>query len=229
MLLEICANSYKSALNANVAKAHRIELCQELSVGGITPSCGVIEKVLQDVDIPVFVLIRPRSGNFEYSEAEFDIMKKDIEICRKLGCQGVVSGILNENKSIDVQRTKALVELSKPLEFSFHRAFDEVADPELALEQLIQIGVNRILTSGQAVSADKGLALLEKLHMQSRGRLSIMAGAGINSTNVVKFRSIGLKEIHASASVILPQNQSLFASTQTVSDINKIKSILDAM
>ena len=229
MLLEICANSYQSALNAEQAGAHRIELCQELSVGGITPTYGTLKKVLEDINIPVFVLIRPRSGNFVYSDAEFEIMKADIEICKALGSHGIVSGILNKDHSIDSERTKALVELSRPLEFTFHRAFDEVSNPKLALEQLINLGVNRILTSGQESSAEKGMDLLKQLNHQAKGRMIIMAGAGINAFNASKFKGIGLKEIHASASVDLPQESSLFSVNQTVSDVHHIKAILNAL
>jgi copper homeostasis protein len=123
MILEICANSYQSAVNANIAGAHRIELCSEISVGGTTPSYGLLKKVMADIDIPVHVLIRPRSGNFTYSDIEFDIMKENIRICKDLGCAGIVSGVLHEDNSIDIKRTSELIELSKPMSFTFHRAF----------------------------------------------------------------------------------------------------------
>jgi len=122
MILEICANSYQSAVNANIAGAHRIELCSEISVGGTTPSYGLLKKVMADIDIPVHVLIRPRSGNFTYSDIEFDIMKENIRLCKDLGCAGIVSGVLHEDNSIDIKRTSELIELSKPMSFTFHRA-----------------------------------------------------------------------------------------------------------
>ncbi len=226
MLLEICANSYQSAINAQLAGAHRIELCQELSVGGITPSYGTIKKVVHEVSIPVFVLIRPRSGNFVYSEAEFEIMKNDIEASKDLRCHGIVSGILNADNSIDIKRTKTLIELSKPMEFTFHRAFDEVLNPSQALEQLIEIGVDRVLTSGQHQTAEEGIKLIEELHIQSNDRLKIMAGAGIKPSNAFKFQVIGLPEIHASASVEIMHGNSKFNATQTISDQKIIESIL---
>lgn len=229
MLLEICANSYQSAKNAQEAGAHRIELCQELSVGGITPSYGLLKEVIENLNIPIFVLIRPRGGNFVYSDAEFDIMKRDIQLCKDLECQGIVSGVLNADKTIDINRTKELVELSKPLQFTFHRAFDEVANPKKALEQLIAFGVERILTSGQENSAEKGLELLQVLNKISKNRITILAGSGINSENALKFKEIGLKEIHASASSTLPSDQSMFSMPLTYSDPHKIKSILDAI
>jgi len=226
MLLEICANSFQSALNAQEAGAHRVELCQELSVGGITPSYGLIKQVITHLNIPVFVLIRPRSGDFVYSDAEFEIMKKDIEISKELGCKGIVSGILNKNRTIDLERTKVLVERSKPLAFTFHRAFDEVVNPLEALDQLKDLGVNRILTSGQQSTAEEGLELLKQLHFNAKGRLSIMAGSGINASNASKFKAIGLKEIHGSASVKIATSFSKFHTNQTVSDRRTIANIL---
>ena len=229
MLLEICANSYQSAKNAQDGGAQRIELCQELSIGGITPSYGLLKQVIENIHIPVFVLIRPRSGNFVYSDGEFEIIKKDIQICKDLGCSGIVSGVLNSDKSIDIKRTKELIELSKPLSFTFHRALDEVANPKEALEQLINLGVERVLTSGQKPSAEEGLSLLKKLNEIANGKITILAGGGINAQNAVKFKEAGLKEIHASASITINQDDSLFCLPQTVSDTNTIKDILDAI
>ena len=164
MIVEICANSYDSAYNAEKAGAHRIELCSELAVGGITPSYGLLKEVIENLNISVFVLIRPRGGNFVYSDTEFEIMKRDIKLCKDIGCQGIVSGVLNADKTIDINRTEELVELSKPLQFTFHRAFDKVANAKEALEQLIDLGVERVLTSGQETSAEKGLELLINWH-----------------------------------------------------------------
>lgn len=232
MLLEICANSYQSAINAEKAGAQRIELCSELAVGGITPSYGLIKQVVEVLSIPVFVLIRPRSGNFTYSEAEFNIIKKDIEICKKLGVHGIVSGVLNENNTIDLQRTQALFELSKPMSFTFHRAFDCVPNPMEALEQLIALGVQRILTSGLEPSAEKGLDMLLKLNEKAEKRIIILAGSGINAENASKFKDAGLHEIHASASTVLStkNNHAYFGNTQqTVSSVETIENILNKM
>lgn len=229
MKLEVCANSFQSAKNAQDADAHRIELCQELSVGGISPSYGLIEKVLNDLNIPTFVLIRPRSGNFVYTAEEFAIMKSDIEQCKVLGVHGIVSGVLNEDKSIDIARSKELLALTRPLPFTFHRAFDEVENPDEALEQLIELGVDRVLTSGQEKSAEKGISLLAHLNKQANGRITILAGGGVSSQNAAQFKAIGLKEIHASASVTLNQDNSMFGYPQTVSDLTQIKAILNAI
>lgn len=227
MLLEVCANSFQSAKNAEQSGANRIELCQELSVGGITPSYGLIKQVIENLKIKTFVLIRPRSGNFVYSDAEFKIMKDDIQLCKDLGCHGIVSGVLNPDNAIDLKRTQELVELSKPLPFTFHRAFDEVSNPKEALAQLIDLGVDRVLTSGQKSSAEEGLVLLTELNKIANGRITILAGGGINSDNASKFKAIGLKEIHASASVKVEQENSMFVIEQTVSDIQIIKDILN--
>jgi copper homeostasis protein len=236
MLLEICANSYQSAVNAQEAGAHRIELCTELAVGGITPSYGLIKHVTENLTIPVFVLIRPRSGNFSYSDDEFNTMKHDIQLCKNLGCSGIVSGILKTNNTIDIERTKLLLELSKPLSFTFHRAFDWTPNPTKALEQLIDLGVDSLLTSGQEASAEKGIVLLKQLKKIATHRLIILPGGGINMANAKLFKTSGFKEIHTSASSIIknytipiiPMNSQKFfnENIEVYSDSKKIKSIL---
>lgn len=231
MKLEICANSYQSAINAEKAGAHRIELCSELSVGGITPSYGLLKTVMKKVTIPVNVLIRPRSGNFTYSGEEFQIMKANILLCKELGCNGIVSGVLNLDNSIDTKRTQELVELTKPMSFTFHRAFDEVRDPKQTLEELINLGVDRILTSGLEEKAEDGIELLSDLQKLAENKIIILAGSGIKPDNVKLFKDAGIKEIHASASKNLgPNIDSYFGKTkQTVSDIQIIKDILIAI
>ena len=199
MLVEICANSFRSAYNAQEAGASRIELCSELAVGGITPSYGLINHVLNNLSIQTHVLIRPRSGDFCYSNDDFEIMKQDIEQCKSLGAQGVVSGILNPDMSVDVNRTMALLNLARPMRFTFHRAFDSVPNPIKALKQLEEIGVSRILTSGQKPSALEGLSMLIKLQNNFKG--TIIPAAGINSANITQFNKQYFKEIHFSASI----------------------------
>lgn len=207
MILEICAATIQSAINAETAGAHRIELCSELAVGGITPSFGMIQEVLKQVSIPVFVLIRPRSGNFTYSEDEFEIIKADILQCKKMGSAGIVSGVLNKDQTIDLVRTKELVELSKPLPFTFHRAFDWVPNPTEALENLIEIGVQRVLTSGQSATAEEGFEILTQLHQQANKRIVILPGGGINEANASLFKNAGFTEIHASASALVQETE----------------------
>ena len=231
MLLEICANSYQSAKNAQDTGVKRIELCSELSIGGITPSYGLIKQVSDTLYIKSFVLIRPRSGNFCYSKAEFEIIKNDIKICKELGCHGIVSGVLNEDNTIDIERTRKLVELSKPLPFTFHRAFDIVPNAKDALEQLIDLGVDRILTSGQHPKAIDGLDALKVLNQQANNRIIILVGSGISSQNAEDFKDAGFDEIHASASqVINTESSEYFGNTpQTVSSVKEIKAILKAI
>ncbi len=206
MLVEICATSVQSSINAQQAGAKRIELCSELAVGGITPSYGLIMQVRNEISIPVFVLIRPRSGDFVYSDTEFETMKTDIGICKELGCTGIVSGVLKEDFSIDLVRTKELIELTKPLEFTFHRAFDLTKNPLKSLEELIDLGVSRILTSGQETSAEIGIDLLVKLKELAQDKLTILPGGGINPGNVHLFRENGFAEIHASASSLFKES-----------------------
>ena len=231
MILEICTNSYQSAVNASIAGAHRIELCSEISVGGTTPSYGLLKKVMADIDIPVHVLIRPRSGNFTYSSKEFDIMKENIRLCKDLGCAGIVSGVLHEDNTIDIKRTSELIELSKPMSFTFHRAFDVVSKPKESLLQLLNLGVDRLLTSGQQEKAEDGIDLLIELQKLAKNKLTILPGSGINSENCIHFKNAGFTEIHSSASKIISMNtHSYFGNTpQTVSDIDTIKNILNVI
>ena len=196
MLVEVCANSLESAKNAERAGADRIELCSELGVGGITPSAGLIQLVKKELTIPVHVLIRPRGGHFTYSDDEFEVMKADILACRALGVHGVVSGILMDDFTVDVERTNALVELAKPMHFTFHRAFDWVAEPMETIKQLEGMGVQTILTSGGEPSAETGI---EKLGAwQQETSMTIMAGGGVSPKNASKFEEIGLRAIHCS-------------------------------
>lgn len=197
MLVEVCANSLESALNAQNAGADRIELCSELGVGGITPSYGLLKRVREEVTIPVHVLIRPRSGDFTYSDKEFEIMKTDVALCVDLGFDGIVSGVLRRDFVLDLERTQELIEASKGLKFTFHRAFDWVADPFKTLEILEKMGVDYILSSGQRKSAPEGIELLSKLH-QIASACQIMPGGGVRAENVGLFKEKGFKAVHLS-------------------------------
>lgn len=203
MLVEICANSYESARNARLAGADRIELCTELGVGGITPSHGLVKKVTEELDIPVYVLIRPRSGSFCYDEAELDIMKRDIEFCGEAGCAGIVSGVLTPGNVLDEDKTGKLVEISGTMPFTFHRAFDWVSDPFETTRRLAALGVKRILTSGQKSNAAEGLETLKALHEHGKGDPIIMPGGGINPDNISDFAKHGFTEVHFSATTFL--------------------------
>ena len=198
MIVEVCANSLESALNAQLAGAQRIELCSELTLGGITPSYGLIKKVLEAMNIPVHVLIRPRSGDFYYSDTEFQTMLEDIAICASLGVDGIVSGVLREDLQVDWDRTKVLKEASGSCSFTFHRAFDLVTNPLETFVKLQEMGVDTLLTSGQARTAIEGMSLLKQLEEKSNS-CTIMPGAGIGDTNAIHFKQAGFKAIHLSA------------------------------
>ncbi len=203
MKVEVCANSFASAMAAAQGGADRIELCSELAVGGITPSKGTLEYVCSHIDIPIHVLIRPRSGDFCYSPEEFEIMLRDIGGCRELGVHGIVSGCLNRDGSIDMPRTRDLLEAAGGMDFTFHRAYDRCPDPEVALETLESLGGVRILSSGQAETAEKGLALLERLQRKAKA-CRFMPGGGIGPDNADNFLDKGFEAIHLSATAFGP-------------------------
>ena len=199
--LEICLDSVESALIAQNAGADRIELCAALNVGGITPSAGMLRRVRELLRIPLMVMIRPRGGDFCYSEQELEVMHAEIALAKEYGADGVVLGILTPEGSVDVPRTRELVELARPLSVTFHRALDLTRDPFAALEDVIQCGAERILTSGQAATALEGLPLITALVEKASGRISIMPGVGINAGNIRSFLQIqGISEVHMSAS-----------------------------
>lgn len=200
--LEICANSLQSVINAQKAGAHRVELCAGLWEAGTTPSPATIKKSCE-LDIKVFVLIRPRGGDFVYTDLEFELIKEDIKICKSLGVDGIVSGVLKPDNTIDIERTQTLIELSKPLPFTFHRAFDLIEDQEAALKQLIALGAQRILTSGGETSAPEAQHQLKKLVETSNDRIIILAGGGIKSNNINKLLKTGCKEFHMTANAIV--------------------------
>ena len=239
MLIEVCANSLQSALNAEKAGAHRIELCSELAVGGITPSYGLLKAVREKIKIPVHVLIRPRSGDFTYSDADFAIMKTDIETCVALGFEGIVSGALKEDFSLDISRSKALISASGNLTFTFHRAFDWIQNPLEALSILEDIGVDTVLTSGQRKSAEEGLSLLNELH-QKASTITIMPGGGIRPENIHLFKKDRFRAAHLSGSrseATLQKKPQLSMNSPnllqddeiTVSDIQTIRLIVNAV
>ena len=238
MLVEVCANSLESARNAERAGADRIELCSELGVGGITPSAGLIQSVKRELSIPIHVLIRPRGGHFTYSDAEFEVMKADILACKALGVHGIVSGILMEDFSVDVERTKELVELAKPMHFTFHRAFDWVARPMEAIKQLEGIEVDTILTSGGETSAEKGIGILG--NWQEQTSMTIMAGGGVSPQNASKFKEIGLNAIHCSGTsftyrvalegkITMNSTKHLVEDAVAVSDEETLRSVVKAV
>jgi copper homeostasis protein len=187
---------------AERAGAHRVELCADPAEGGTTPAFGTIRTVKEKVDIPVYPIIRPRGGDFLYDEEEFYMMKNDVLLCRELGCEGVVVGLLQPDGTIDKLRTAQLVRLAYPMDVTFHRAFDRAANPFEALEAIIETGCKRVLTSGQQPTAREGEALIAELVRQANNRISIMPGSGIRASNITEIaQKTGAREFHSSAKI----------------------------
>ncbi len=198
-VLEICVESVDHGVAAERGGAHRIELCSDLSCGGITPSAGLMQTARRHVRVPIHVLVRPRAGDFCYSDHELEIMRNDIQAAKQLGMDGVVLGILDENTRIDVERTKSLVELAHPLPVTFHRAFDASGNLETSLEGVIRTGASRILTSGGEPRATDGLPILAHLVQAAKGRILIMPCGGINYGNLARIVQVTLaREVHTS-------------------------------
>jgi copper homeostasis protein len=205
ILLEVCVDSIDSALAADRGGADRIELCSSLLEGGLTPSPGVISTVLGKVSLSVFVMIRPRGGDFCYSDDEFKAMEQDVLTAKQLGADGVVFGILTEEGRVDIDRSQRLVDLARPLKVTFHRAFDMSRDLSEALEDLIRLRVDRVLTSGGEQNVELGQSMISNLQRQAKDRIIVMAGAGITENNVGQLVSITrVREIHASLKSSLP-------------------------
>ena len=200
MTCEIVVYNIESALKAQEGGADRIELCDNPSEGGTTPSYGTIEAVRQNVNLDVYVMIRPRGGDFHYSNYEFHCMKRDISQCQKISVDGVVFGILNPDGTLDKKRCKELIVKARPLKVTCHRAFDMTRDPFEALEDCIEAGFDRILTAGQQAQALKGSDLIGELIKKANGRIAIMPGSGVNENTVQEILAKSkATEIHFSA------------------------------
>ena len=198
--LEIAVFSVPSALDAIQAGAHRIELCENPNEGGTTPSYGSLVAMSKQQTVPIFPIIRPRGGDFLYTDIEFQIMKQDVLIAKELGFKGVVIGLLNVDGSIDKKRTSELVALARPMQVTFHRAFDRCIDPMKGLEDIIATGCDRILTSGQVPNVANALPLIKQLVDQANGRIIIMPGSGVRANNISEIiQQTGVVEIHSSA------------------------------
>ena len=199
-ILEICAGSVESAIAARDGGAQRIELCAALEVGGVTPSAGLIAETRKIEGLVLNVIIRPRGGDFLYNEHEAACMEQDIRTCRELGVDGVVIGALTAEGDIDTTLCGRLIKAANGMSVTFHRAFDMCRDPKEALGQLISLGCHRVLTSGQAATAEAGIPLLKELVQQAGERIIIMPGCGVNSGNAARIlKETGATEIHASA------------------------------
>lgn len=197
---EICTNSVESCLAAQEGGAQRVELCAGIPEGGTTPSWGEIATARELLQIKLHVIIRPRGGDFLYSPVELSTMVKDIEAARQLRADGVVFGCLTADGEIDLDAMQTLMKAAEGLSVTFHRAFDVCRQPQQALEQLIALGCERILTSGQQATAEQGIPLLKELHQQAAGRIILLAGCGVNEGNIARIASeTGIREFHFSA------------------------------
>jgi len=203
--LEICSFDLLSALIAQEAGAHRIELCAGPAEGGTTPGPGLITAARERIHIDVYPIIRPRGGDFLYTDEEFDIMMKEVAYCRQAGCNGVVIGLLHADGTIDKRRTARLVDLAYPLGVTFHRAFDWAVNPFEAMEDIISVGCERILTSGQQPTAPEGAELINELVRQADDRIIIMPGSGVRAGNIAALvEKTGASEFHTSARTKAP-------------------------
>jgi copper homeostasis protein len=199
IVFELCAESIDACLAAREGGAKRIELCSALSEGGLTPSHGLIREAVARSGLPVHVLLRPRGGDFVYTDAEFDVMCEDLRHMRSMGVSGVVLGVLREDSTVDVERTRKLVELAGPLDVTFNRAFDNAASLEQALEDIIAAGCRRVLTSGGACDVVSGSQSLARLVEQAKGRIEIAVGGGLRLKNAAAVaRATGARHFHGS-------------------------------
>jgi copper homeostasis protein len=204
-LLEISVQTLEGAMAAERGGADRIELCGELSVGGVTPDPGLMLETFANVQIPISAMIRPRAGNFIYSDEEFAVMRTSLRTAYRLQLDGVVLGILTAERRVDVERTRELVTLAKGMKVTFHRAIDETTDLLAALEDVVRTGATRILTSGGKSSALDGAATIAEMVSRSRGRITILPGAGVNSENAAEvLQKTGASEIHSGLSSAMP-------------------------
>ena len=205
MEIEICCGSIQSAANAKAGGAVRIELCQGLVEGGTTPSYATIEYAVKELGLQVFVLVRPRGGDFCYNELEIKTMEEDVAFCKQAGVAGIVVGFLHPDGTIDTELTRRFVQLAAPIPVTFHRAFDRCTEPLKALEQIIDCGCARILTSGCKPTALEGANLLKQLVQQANGRIKILAGSGITPENAAALKQqTGVPEIHGSCKITRP-------------------------
>lgn len=200
-LVECCANSVQSAINGQIGGANRIELCTHLEVGGITPCKEEIIKTKKILHIPIRILIRPRAGNYIYSENELLQMIADIQFCKTIGCEGVVIGALHKDGSINKEQTKQLVKAAKPMHLTFHRAFDEGNNLQQNLEDVIACYCDTLLTSGQNKNVTNGLSNLEQLVKLANNRITILAGSSVNYTNAETLYKVGIRNFHLSGSI----------------------------
>jgi copper homeostasis protein len=234
--LEVIGFTIEACRAAQSAGAHRIELCDNPGEGGTTPSYGFIKAARKYLSIELSPIIRPRGGDFLYSDEEFEIMKTDIQLCKEVGCDGVVMGILNSDGTVDKKRSSQLVQLAHPMGVTFHRAFDRVENAEKALEDIIEIGCKRILTSGLVANALDGATTIAMLVKQANDRIILMPGSGVRSNNIGEIANkTGAAEFHTSARILTKtkmqfinssMNENLQSVTADEEEIRKMAEIL---
>jgi copper homeostasis protein len=236
IILETIAFNIESCIQAQASGANRIELCDNPTEGGTTPSYGFIKAARAVLKIDLFPIIRPRGGDFLYSDAEFEIMKTDVQLCKELGCDGVVIGMLNADATIDTERCAQLVKIAYPMSVTFHRAFDRVIDAKKALEDVISIGCERILTSGFFPNVNDGLENIKTLIKQADSRIIIMPGSGVRASNIKEIiTQTGATEIHSSArkntnSFMQLQNTTMVENLVIVSiDKEEVEAMIEAL
>jgi len=221
LTIEICANSFASAIHAQKAGAHRLELCESLETGGLTPSFGFLSIAREKLQIPLHVLIRPRTGDYTYDAHCVEVMLRDIKLVKELGFEGVVIGALKADGTLDEAVMDLMIEAAKGLSITFHRAFDVSARPFEVAEKLIDRGINRILTSGRQATAPEGAAFIAALHQRYGHQITIMAGSGIHSGNILNLiAQTGISEYHLSARQQIRGNMAVDINTTLQSELN---------
>ena len=201
LVMECCSSSIESSVNGQNGGANRIELCRSLEVGGLTPSYDNILIAKSLIRIPIFVLIRPRKGNFIYSDTEFKQIISDIKFCKGIGCNGIVIGSLNKDGSVNQVQSAEMVNIARPMKVTFHRAFDKGNNLHKNLEDVIACGCDILLTAGQSENVNYGISNLEQLVKLAKGRITILAGSGVNHTNAEALYKIGIRNFHLSGSI----------------------------
>ena len=225
---EVCANSVESCLAAQQGGAHRVELCANIPEGGTTPSYGEIKQARRLMTkTKLHVIIRPRGGDFMYSELEAERMMEDIQMCQLLCVDGVVFGCLTKDGDIDIALCQRLMEASQGMSVTFHRAFDCTRNPQQALEDIISLSCDRILTSGQQPKAEDGIVLLRKLNDQAAGRITLMAGSGVNETNIALIQQqTGICEFHFSAREPIPDKDIFGFGQQMITSSQRVQNTI---
>jgi copper homeostasis protein len=235
MTLEIACFNITSAILAEQAGAHRIELCENPHEGGTTPSYGTLQTIKEIIGIPVFPIIRPRGGDFCYTSTEIKVIQKDIQLCKNLGYEGVVIGLLNNDGLVDEQLLTQLVQLAYPMEVTFHRAFDGSSNWQQALDAIIKAGCSRLLTSGQHRTAAEGVHVIKEIILKANDDIIIMPGSGLRSNNVISIaKETGAVEFHSSARTTITSSYPISHTMQeelllSSVDVSEIKELITAL